>query len=76
MSYVKTQEYLLCIEPLMAEETLVTMTSTSYPHQKQSAAKRIEKELKHRTTRNLQPKRTQTSTGDMYRELVRTLGNG
>lgn len=76
MPYSKTQEYLRCIEPLMAEETLVQLTVSSFPNLKKSDAKRVEKDLRARTKRNLEAKRTQMTTEDMYRELVRTLGNG
>ena len=60
----------------MAEETLVQLTVSSFPNLKKSDAKRVEKDLRARTKRNLEPKRTQITTEDMYRELMRTLGNG
>lgn len=76
MSYAKAQEYFLCIEPLMAEETLVNITATSYPHQKKSKAQEIEKTLRKRTRSNLETERKQMSTQDIYNDLIRTLGNG
>lgn len=76
MSYARAQEYLLCIEPLMAEETLIDITANSFPHQKKAKAQKIEKELRSRTTRNLERKKTQASTADIYEDLLRKLGNG
>lgn len=60
----------------MAEETLVDLTVSSYPRQKKAKAQKIEKELRARTKRNLESKKTQQTTEDIYRELVRVLGNG
>ena len=76
MSYDKAQKYFLCIEPLLAEETLRDITATSYPHQKREKAREIEKKLRKATTRNLDRSRKQSSTEDIYNELIRTLGNG
>ena len=76
MSYARAQEYVLCIEPLMAEETLINITATSFPHQKKGNAKKIEKELHVRTKKNLERKKTQASTADIYQDLLRKLGNG
>lgn len=74
MSYGLCQEYALCIEPLLAEETLSKLPVSSFPHLKKQQAQKLEKDLRHRTRRNLEKKKTQLTTADIYQELVRKFG--
>lgn len=60
----------------MAEETLISITASSYPHQKREKAKEIEKKLRSKTRANLDRERKQKTTEDLYNDLIRTLGNG
>ena len=76
MTYANCLTYLKCIEPLTAEETLVDLTVSCYPNQKKSTAQQIEKDLRSRTKRNLEGSHKQATTEDIYRDLIRKLGNG
>ncbi len=76
MSYARCQDYILCIEPIGAYESLSLLGVASYPHMKKAGAKKYEKDLKARMKSNLETSQKQMNTQDMYHHLVRTLGNG
>jgi len=75
LPYSQAREYYVCIEPLLAEETLIQLTVSSYPYQKKSAAQKIEKDLRRKTRINLSGQvNKQKTTADIYHEMMRKLG--
>jgi hypothetical protein len=76
MSYARCQEYVLCIDPVGAFESLSALGVSAYPHMKAANAKKYVKDLKERTRSNVQREHKQIDTSDMYHHLLRTLGNG
>lgn len=76
MSYSRVLQYVNCIEPLTAEETLTGLSVSTFPHLKKENARRVEKRIRKATRRNLEKSNSPKTTEDIYHDLIRKLGNG
>ena len=68
--------YFESIELLKAEETLVSLNVSGYPHAKKAFRQKFEKSLKATIRRFSRKKGKPQSTEDLYHHMLRTLGNG
>lgn len=77
MPYYVAMRYLECIEPLKAEETLVGLNVSAYPHSNKGYRNRYEKHLKRAIKGyNQSQDEAPADTKELYYHLMRTLGNG
>lgn len=76
MDYDTASQYLMCIEPLTAEESLRGLQVSVFPKLKREGQRKIEKELRKQAKRNFERQKKPKNTEDLYYHMLRTLGNG